>query len=208
MFDEFISKSTPYYKIKNVNDTKINSSLMTDEVKLFFKYFGGVSFYKGMYRVNTYSQILYWTEFIENTHLFSAYRGKILSFGSDWLGRHWCLYDGRMIENKPTILIFMPEGDILKVPLNFLVFHNKELVGYSDEILDGEFYSEWLTKGGSIPNNLQCVGYKNPLFLGGEDSADNLEIIDMEVYWEINIQLLEKINSIEQGSRIGNISIS
>jgi hypothetical protein len=31
-----------------------------------------------------------------------------------------------------------------------------------------------------------------PLFLGGEDNIDNLELTDMEVYWYIIAQLISK----------------
>ncbi|WP_434798222.1 T6SS immunity protein Tdi1 domain-containing protein [Terrisporobacter vanillatitrophus] len=33
------------------------------------------------------------------------------------------------------------------------------------------------------------MGYKVPLFLGGEDDISNLEEIDMEVYWSVTGQL-------------------
>ena len=37
-----------------------------------------------------------------------------------------------------------------------------------------------------------CVGYKIPLFLGGNDEISNLEITDMEIYWGICGQLITK----------------
>lgn len=36
----------------------------------------------------------------------------------------------------------------------------------------------------------QCAGYKVPLFLNGQDTLDNLEVSDMEVYWEIMAPLI------------------
>ena len=36
----------------------------------------------------------------------------------------------------------------------------------------------------------ECAGYKVPLFLNGDDVVDNLEISDMEVYWEIMMPLI------------------
>jgi hypothetical protein len=36
----------------------------------------------------------------------------------------------------------------------------------------------------------KCVGYKVPLFLGGEDEISNLDELDMEVYWSIIGQLM------------------
>lgn len=36
----------------------------------------------------------------------------------------------------------------------------------------------------------ECAGYKIPLFLNGDDIVDNLEVSDMEVYWEIMMPLI------------------
>jgi Domain of unknown function (DUF1851) len=36
---------------------------------------------------------------------------------------------------------------------------------------------------------MQCVGYQVPLFLGGKDSLENLEITDLDVYWSLSGQL-------------------
>jgi hypothetical protein len=35
----------------------------------------------------------------------------------------------------------------------------------------------------------RCVATKVPFFLGGKDSVENLEIIDLEVYWSLSGQL-------------------
>ncbi len=40
----------------------------------------------------------------------------------------------------------------------------------------------------------KCAGYKIPLFIGGNDTVDNLELSDIYVYWEICSQLKNKIN--------------
>lgn len=50
---------------------------------------------------------------------------------------------------------------------------------------------EWFEANNNfvLPIN-KCVGYKVPLFLNGEDDIENLEVSDMEVYWEIMMPLM------------------
>ncbi len=53
-----------------------------------------------------------------------------------------------------------------------------------------------------------CVGYKKPLFLGGSDTTDNLELAKLEVYWEISAQLLNKTRDLPIGTHVNNIGMS
>ncbi|OLL31498.1 hypothetical protein BTH42_11190 [Burkholderia sp. SRS-W-2-2016] len=62
-------------------------------------------------------------------------------------------------------------------------FHDQELVDYEDAALAEAFFGEWIRRGGPGPSNSQCVGYKRPLLLGGVDAVENLELIDLDVYW-------------------------
>ncbi|HIF6190235.1 TPA: T6SS immunity protein Tdi1 domain-containing protein [Vibrio parahaemolyticus] len=98
-------------------------------------------------------------------------------------------------------------GEALEIPVNFAQFHEDELVNYTNEALAVEFFSEWLATGNEPPASSQCVGYKKPLFLGGADIVANLELIDLEVYWGISGQLLEKVRGLPPGTPISNITI-
>ena len=51
-----------------------------------------------------------------------------------------------------------------------------------------------------------CVGYRIPLFLGGDDSLENMEVSDMEVYWDMTDQLWEAVKDLPEGTKIGNVS--
>ncbi len=77
-------------------------------------------------------------------------------------------------------------GEALEIPVGFELFHNEELVDYRNEALAAEFFVQWRsTHVGAGPlNAADCVGYKVPLFLGGADAVENLELTDFEVYWD------------------------
>ncbi len=44
-----------------------------------------------------------------------------------------------------------------------------------------------------------------PLFLGGADEVGNLELSDMEVYWDMTSQLWEAVRDLPEGTKIGNV---
>jgi len=44
--------------------------------------------------------------------------------------------------------------------------------------------------------------YKRPLFLGGSDTTDNLEISDLEVYWLLMGQLIRQAKGLPAGTPV------
>ncbi len=84
-------------------------------------------------------------------------------------------------------------GEALQTPCNLETFHESELIEFQEEALGLSFYSAWRNAGGGIPKYDQCVGYKVPLFLGGIDGVDNLELSDIDVYWSLTGQILSQI---------------
>lgn len=156
-----------------------------DSPEAFLKAFSGASFKNGLYRIHNIDEIPRWTAIVENA--FPKYKGNILVFGYDWLGRQFA-------QNKQTgnILLFEPgTGEVLSIPADFVAFHDEEIAEYSEDSLASDFFEEWYgsASGSEIPHD-KCVGYKVPLFLNGEDNITNLEISDMEVYWELMGQML------------------
>ena len=156
-----------------------------DSPEAFLKVFSGASFKNGLYRIHNIDEIPRWTAIVENA--FPKYKGNILVFGYDWLGRQFA-------QNKQTgnILLFEPgTGEVLSIPADFVAFHDEEIAEYSEDSLASAFFEEWYgsASGSEIPHD-KCVGYKVPLFLNGEDNITNLEISDMEVYWDLMGQML------------------
>lgn len=81
------------------------------------------------------------------------------------------------------------KGEVLNIPCDILEFLNVEIPVYNDACLASTFYKEWVEYCGNKAKLNYCMGYKVPLFLGGEDDISNLEEIDMEVYWSVTGQL-------------------
>lgn len=158
---------------------KINS------INEFNKILNGKSFLNGMYRLFKTDDIEKWTAVTEQA--FPLYKNRISVFGYDWLGRIFGLN-----KKTGTVLLFEPgTGEVLDIPASFEDFHNIEIADYHEDSLASNFFKEWFSANGKYELKYnECAGYKVPLFLNGDDIIENLEVSDMEVYWEIMMSLM------------------
>jgi len=169
-----------FFELVNVIDK--NNIQSVDE---FLRVYGGESFLNGLYRIHNANDVVKWTEIIRKS--FAKYSGKIKVFGFDWLGRNFAVDVERNV-----VLLFEPgTGEILNIQMDFIDFHNKEITEYHEACLASSFFNEWYeTNDHYVLKHNQCAGYKIPLFLNGKDVIENLEVSDMEVYWEIMMPLM------------------
>ena len=139
---------------------------------------------------------------------FPTLAGRITCFGSDWAGNQFATDEDRLVKGERQILLLeLGTGEALHIPAGLDTFHIVELIQQPDAVASVSFFKQWLAGGGQAPGYGQCVGYKKPLFLGGEDAVSNLEIVDFEVYWAIVAQILDQTKGLPVGTKIGSISI-
>ncbi|WP_080402664.1 T6SS immunity protein Tdi1 domain-containing protein [Burkholderia ubonensis] len=166
----------------------------------FLRFFGGISFNDGIYRVANSELAHRLTEIVSAA--FPVFSGRIVCFAFDWLGRIFAVDSGRSVEDERAVVMFEPgTGEALELPCNLMSFHDEELIQYRDAALAENFFLEWKADQKS-PSYFECVGYKRPLFLGGSDSVENLELIDMDVYWSISEQLIQRLRDAPSGTRV------
>jgi len=98
---------------------------------------------------------------------------------------------------------------MLEVPSTFVGFHDEELIDYRDAALASESFHAWVVAhGGLVPlHRGQCVGYRIPLFLGGQDVIANFELADIEIYWSLCAQLLRQTQPLPPGTSISDVSL-
>jgi hypothetical protein len=165
----------------------------------FMANFGGASYGGGVYRVVSASEIVDW-----NARIMAAYpefADQITCFAYDWLGRAFALNQNRLEDGRPGVTMFEPgTGEALEIPCNLLTFHSAELLEYGEAALAISFFEDWLSTGGAAPSPDQCVGYKKPLFLGGVDGLENLELADLDVYWHLSAQLIRQTRGLPLGT--------
>lgn len=168
---------------------------------------GGKTFNNGLYRICSFGIIDNFTNMAEE--YFPEFQDKIQVFAYDWLGRLFALDQTTGVRNESEILLIEPgAGDALEIPASIVDFHNSILVEHPDEALARPFFEEWQIKNTQTINFSDCVGYKIPLFLHGEDEVENLEIIDINVYFSLCSQLWNKTIQLKPGQSIKNISIT
>lgn len=180
MFSEFLS----FFKEKDI----VESS--NDLYNNFLINLGGRKFGKGLFNSFSIERVQKWTEIV--TEAYPEFRNKFKLFGYDWLGR--CFGIDLREKTYGEILMFeIGTNDVLEIPCTFEKFLNEEIPLYSDACLAESFFREWMDKFGAEIESGRCVGYKVPLFLGGEDIVDNLEDSDMEVYWDVLAQIKKQL---------------
>jgi T6SS immunity protein Tdi1, C-terminal len=166
----------------------------------------GKTFNHGIYRVYRADEIEARTDSI--LRLFTPLKGRICAFAADWLGRQFVIDFTEQVGGKPTIVCLEPGvPDSFCTDLPVLAFHNEALVDKADAALAMSFHRQWRKQHSEDLSPTQCVGYRIPLFLGGKDDVDNLEVIDMSLYVELCAQLWHKTKHLPDGMSIGEISI-
>jgi hypothetical protein len=172
----------------------------------FLYRFQGLSFKGGLYRVVDAARYGFANRFLSNA--FPPFAKRVTPFAYDWLGRIFAL-GSTQGKGKSLVLLFEPgSGEALEIPCTIDSFHDRELLEFGDDLLSMKYYSQWLAAGGKAPGLDECVGYGRPLFLGGQDSIENLEISDLDVYWSITAQLIDQLRGAPPGTRIRKISIT
>jgi hypothetical protein len=169
--------------------------------------FAGSSFQNGLYRLHDAASGPRAQSLINEA--FPSFSARACPFAFDWLGRQFALDDGRKAAGEPLVLLLEPgTGQALEVPMPFSAFHDEELVDYHDAALATGFFVTWAQHNASalpLATN-RCVGYRVPLFLGGGDIVDNLEVVDVDVYWSICAQLRQGAMHLPAGTSINEIS--
>jgi hypothetical protein len=112
------------------------------------------------------------------------------------------------VSDEPMVYIFDPASmETSDAETKITDFFNIDLVKHRNETL---FYSRFK----SIFKKLKidqvevdkCLGYSESLFLGGDDDDNNFSIQDLEVYWELQHKIYEKIKDLPDGASVSNIN--
>jgi Domain of unknown function (DUF1851) len=155
--------------------------------------FAGCGFDGGLYRVHSNQTGRLGRQLAAEA--FPEYAGRARPFGYDWLGRQFAIDLARVEDGEPLVLMLEPgTGQALEIPTTFVEFHDAELVDEADAALAADFFEQWRSlHPDTIPLDPNaCVGYRVPLFMGGADETDNLEVNDLDVYWTLFGQLRAK----------------
>lgn len=185
----------------------INPSLDGPEfLRPLLSAYGGSTFMGGLYRVHDAASSATASASVEEA--FPELQSPVICFGFDWLGRQFALDPSRGRPGDPEVLLLEPgTGEALDVPVTFSTFHDVGLSRFRDACLLPDFFTEWKATNDTQLAFDECVGYKVPLFLGGEDTVENLELINLDVYWSITGQLIRATRHLPPGTSISGITL-
>ena len=169
----------------------------------FLSKYRGASFNRGLYRLHSGPLQEHWTKVVEA--VFPDFEGQIYCFGCDWLGRQFA---AKRSDESAILMFDIDTGKALEIPASFEDFHEIELVDYGNDALAERAFDDWIATQDSRLGNSECVGFKIPLHLGGKDEPSNRDRIDMEVYWAIGAQILDKLKPLEHGQRIAALNLT
>lgn len=159
---------------------------------------GGRSFGGGLLTVFRRDELPKWKELIGS--FYTRYHGDFSPVGYNWLGQCYVL------DARGSVDILEPEASSTScTDMGLVEFLNVDGVGNRDNAFLEAGYEEWLS-GHEPVGAGNCAGYTVPLFLGGKDEDDNMDIVDMEVYWGMTGQLWEAVKDLPEGTKIGNVT--
>ena len=162
---------------------------------------GGLSFGAGLYRLHTDASANAMQEHLR--FAFPEAPSHAKPYGYDWLGRQFCPIAD---DASATSLMFEPgTGEVLEIPVPFADIHDQEFVEHGDAALASDFFAAYLATGSMRPGTAECVGYVTPLFLGGADVVGNLELTDIDAYWQLSSQLIRQASRTPEGTRVARV---
>jgi Domain of unknown function (DUF1851) len=160
---------------------------------------GGSTFDDGLYRLHEPTTSLRADQIVAEAH--PELGNRVRCFGYDWLGRQFAI-DLNAPEAASVRMIEPGTGEVLVLPASFVTFHDSLLMDYRDAALASAFFESWVAgHRDALPLKAdRCVGYRVPLFLGGDDNLGNLEETDLWLYWDISAQLIAQTRNLPAGT--------
>lgn len=162
--------------------------------------YGGATLSRGFYRFHTSRTAV--AASIGCARLIRGFAGRFFSFAFDWLDREIAV---DVLDGNPDgriILVDPGGGDHLTTPWRLSDWH--DAVASGDDPLAYSFYEQWRDEHphtGALGFD-QVIGYKVPLFLGGEDHVAHLAVTDREVYLETCTAPASQVRDLPPGTPV------
>lgn len=193
--NKFLQKFKVTEKVENKH-IDVNSYFNKDEfpfVKKIVDDFGGCIFNKGLFKIHTFEYVHKWTNLLKEFFKEEMPDFNLLCFATNWQGNMYCINS-----SNSEIVYFDPATcEFFEAEFSIDEFFNSVLVDGEYDIIFEEYFEEAQAylKFDFIPYD-KSLGHKIYLHLGGREVVQNLEIVDTEVLWELQIQTANRINEI------------
>lgn len=200
MYEKFLRSNT--VDASQPVNTALDINTGNLQLNSLFKECGGYNVRQGLFKIYDLSTAQKWIQGI-GEH-FPPYKNVIFPFASDWMCRQYA--SDRT--NQKRIWMFDPataKAYSLNTDIN--TFFNSDLVDELEETLSLVYFQTVMKILDLQSIGFEdCLGYSVPLFLGGKDTPSNFEKINMEVYWEFQLQIYFQVKDLPPGTKINSIN--
>ena len=196
MLGNIKKKYTITHYINNEDITKkefLNSYSDFEDIFPLLKTLGGNIFNNGIFQIFTFEKAYHWTNLITKTY-FPELKNSLFCFAITWQGCILAIDDednSIYLFDPATCEYFAIENTSLDEFLETEFLENEEEIIYPEDFLNS---MSFLNR--KVLDSEFSISHKVSLFLGGKDEFENLEVINTEVMWELQIQLAEAIDEI------------
>jgi hypothetical protein len=131
-------------------------------------------------------------------------------FATDWCGRLYLFASGKKLRNgEPRVARFDPAAaEPAVLDANFGEFLGGVIPSHWRELLDADRLETWVAAGNPRPGPEECVVPKVPLFLGGSDAVESLELTSLVVAVSLAGQIWEQVKDLPPGTPVSSIKLS
>jgi hypothetical protein len=177
-----------------------DASQLPEAVRQVLAEMGGVTLAGGFYRFHTPASAV--EANAACAELIRGFEGRFHAFAFDWLGRELAV-DVRPGQEDGIVIAVDPGGaEYLMSDCPISAWH--DLVASEEDPLAYPFYQQWRAANpdaGDLRFD-QAIGYRQPLFLGGADEVENLELIDRSVYFSVCTQIAVQVRDLPPGTPV------
>jgi outer membrane protein assembly factor BamB len=160
----------------------------------FISKYGGYVFDNGLFKIHTFDYVDKWTASLAEYFREEINPFDMICFASNWQGCMYCVD-----KKNSTITYFDPATcEFFSADASLKLFFDDILVSGEYDIIFEDYFNEAFEylklKDLEYDNSL---GHKIYLHLGGTDDVSNLEVVNTDVLWDLQIQITESVNEID-----------
>jgi hypothetical protein len=162
----------------------------------------GCSFGDGVFRVFTEDEARRAQQLANE--MFPELAPRIRPYAQDWLGRLHALD----LRRGALLLLLEPgTGEVYEIGGTIEDLFDRTALDDPNAVFAHDLFTAWRAVHPQPVPAGSCVGFRHPLFLGGAEAVDNLEVIDEAVYWSVHGQLWARVKDLPPGTPISGVQI-
>ena len=158
--------------------------------------YGGYTFNNGLFRIHTFEYVDKWTALMTEYFEDEENPFDMICFAANWQGIMYCVDK----TNSKITYLDPATCEWFSADHSLQLFFDEILVSGEYDIIFEDYFDRVVAylKFEKLDYE-DSLGHKIYLYLGGNDEVENYEVVNTEVLWELQVQLVDRINEIDEG---------